>query len=902
MSLHLRKDLQSTQVIETDLLKVDHDAPVKYRTPTLRNILANFQGREVKKMTVKDRQSVWREELEGEVDRLYTAKAAADSEADAAHLPRSELPAFVVEYYLEQLGTVTAAQDLPFFGPVDGKSRERPRSVKRIQEKIGSKSPGAPVAALRRVRQANIQTGAHDDGKAKFLWMQLVTTSAGGVTRTWSGTVREASCAERMQSQRGTPTKPSHQPCVKSSQMLVQSSIQLLDGCGAVGGRRGSRAHSRSVATEPTPGQLVVVCLSYQMARTAEGTTCRNPQAHAVSTRGCRIAAGGDAARRSAGTDREDHDLNYHNAEAGELTAETTNYQDKEETKETAGETEIHQDKRAEERATMTEPRETQQGVTIKREESPDWTDPTLDAECKTPPDLDFAGEGSNADKSPTWTDPAQDEPWTTPHDLALEDEDEDGGRVKTSSGPLPEKYAQDLYTYRRSLRDYFSWCDNGQSPSRTIFHGVTMASLHREWQIPPKGEDAEEDEVVGDSAGENVALAEDDLAQKVLRTLQSEDEMEEIAVEMHEGFLGLPEKLCSIMACIRTAERTAQLTPPCLKVQLFARFLQFCTSNQALPLPVLDVALRAKRFAHASAGRHKMDSSSAAVHKLASMSPSPRAGRFGHSVQAKNDDSEVHLTIPNAWDSATKALPFGGTVISRRELFAGPSTIWPYLFATFPEDSRHPQADMNDFFFLLLIVHDRLRREAASKMRNLIARVENRGTVTCDEFRDALRDAQILGIDDAIWRSKLCPPAALGTQAALSEALVLEYLGGGSHSKLTKGYITESQMLWATVEAVAAELHDRRLFSPSALLARLAKIADDVRLQRLQEKGLKRFYALDGLFGVDGWLKGAAREVVILCAILFTLVMVPGIGFLLYRDVYTYRLQQAERKDRMSL
>ncbi|CAE7884632.1 unnamed protein product [Symbiodinium necroappetens] len=116
----------------------------------------------------------------------------------------------------------------------------------------------------------------------------------------------------------------------------------------------------------------------------------------------------------------------------------------------------------------------------------------------------------------------------------------------------------------------------------------------------------------------------------------------------------------------------------------------------------------------------------------------------------------------------------------------------------------------MNDFFFLLLIVHDRLRRESASKMRNLIARVENRGTVTCDEFRDALRDAQILGIDDAIWRSKLCPPAALGTQAALSEALVLEYLGGGSHGKLTKGYITESQMLWATVEAVAAELHDR--------------------------------------------------------------------------------------------
>eukprot|EP00439_Symbiodinium_sp_Y106_P069512 s1754_g11.t5 len=204
---------------------------------------------------------------------------------------------------------------------------------------------------------------------------------------------------------------------------------------------------------------------------------------------------------------------------------------DKEETKETAGETEIHQDKRAEERATMTEPRETQQGVTIKREDSPDWTDPTLDAEWKTPPDLDFAGEGSNADKSPTWTDPAQDEPWTTPHDLTLEGEDEDGGVSRPPTDYLPKNMLK-IYT-------------PADEAFMTIFHGVTMASLHREWQIPPKGEDAEEDEVVGDSAGENVAQAEDDLAQKVLRALQSEDEMEEIAVEMYEVQPNGPSIIC---------------------------------------------------------------------------------------------------------------------------------------------------------------------------------------------------------------------------------------------------------------------------------------------------------------------------------------------------------------------
>jgi len=235
---------------------------------------------------------------------------------------------------------------------------------------------------------------------------------------------------------------------------------------------------------------------------------------------------------------------------------------------------------------------------------------------------------------------------------------------------------------------------------------------------------------------------------------------------------------------------------------------VQYCNCNQALPLPILNIALQAKRFAQAAAGRQKGDTAaSIAMHKLAATSPAhARGSRLGGHAQAKSDDSELHLSIPNAWDSATKALPFGGTVISRRELFVS-----LMKFATFPaDDPRNQQPDMNDFSFLLSIIHDRLRREAAPKMRMLIAKVENRGTAACDEFREALRDAQILGIDDAIWRSKLCPPAALGNQAALSEHLLLEFLGGGSVGKLQKGYITESQMLWATVEAVAAELRDR--------------------------------------------------------------------------------------------
>ncbi|CAJ1347895.1 unnamed protein product, partial [Effrenium voratum] len=94
---------QGEQVMETELLKVDTDAPIRFRSPMVRRLLTTFQGRDVPKMTVK--------ELESEVDRLYTAKISADSEADAANMPRADLAAFMVEHYLEQRGTVTGAQE-----------------------------------------------------------------------------------------------------------------------------------------------------------------------------------------------------------------------------------------------------------------------------------------------------------------------------------------------------------------------------------------------------------------------------------------------------------------------------------------------------------------------------------------------------------------------------------------------------------------------------------------------------------------------------------------------------------------------------------------------------------------------------------------------------------------------
>merc|ERR1719401_881500 len=55
-------------------------------------------------------------------------------------------------------------------------------------------------------------------------------------------------------------------------------------------------------------------------------------------------------------------------------------------------------------------------------------------------------------------------------------------------------------------------------------------------------------------------------------------------------------QRVVSALECIRAAERRPDGAPP--KVGLFARFLEFCELDKALPLPMLDTVLQAKRIA----------------------------------------------------------------------------------------------------------------------------------------------------------------------------------------------------------------------------------------------------------------------------------------------------------------
>ena len=137
-----------------------------------------------------------------------------------------------------------------------------------------------------------------------------------------------------------------------------------------------------------------------------------------------------------------------------------------------------------------------------------------------TPPELEGEGGGDEGTKSPTWTDPVYDAPWTTPQDLILDDEEADGRAPTPTVDHLPENMLK-VYT-------------PADEAFETIFHGVTMASLQQEWHLPQTGEDEKKNQGP-DSTGESNTTTEDGLVQKVLRSLQTEDEMEEIVVEQLE-------------------------------------------------------------------------------------------------------------------------------------------------------------------------------------------------------------------------------------------------------------------------------------------------------------------------------------------------------------------------------
>eukprot|EP00928_Gymnodinium_smaydae_P010997 TRINITY_DN14124_c0_g2_i3.p1 TRINITY_DN14124_c0_g2~~TRINITY_DN14124_c0_g2_i3.p1 ORF type:complete len:506 (-),score=110.66 TRINITY_DN14124_c0_g2_i3:76-1593(-) len=71
--------------------------------PKVRDIMARFEGLEVPETTI--------ESLCLDIDRIYSAKIGADASADQSRAPRRELVDFVVDFYLEDLGSVGLAQE-----------------------------------------------------------------------------------------------------------------------------------------------------------------------------------------------------------------------------------------------------------------------------------------------------------------------------------------------------------------------------------------------------------------------------------------------------------------------------------------------------------------------------------------------------------------------------------------------------------------------------------------------------------------------------------------------------------------------------------------------------------------------------------------------------------------------
>ena len=160
-----------------------------------------------------------------------------------------------------------------------------------------------------------------------------------------------------------------------------------------------------------------------------------------------------------------------------------------------------------------------QQGEVKREVESPEWTDPALDAMWTTPPELHAEGEESEAGKSPKWDDPAHDAPWTTPKDLIMEEDRE----VVPPGDSMPV----DMVTIYTPVEEAFT----------AVFHGMNIQRLQKEWNLPVDEEDdaGATESNRSEKAGETSQAGDDDLVKKVLQKLRGDNDEEEIEVETHQ-------------------------------------------------------------------------------------------------------------------------------------------------------------------------------------------------------------------------------------------------------------------------------------------------------------------------------------------------------------------------------
>lgn len=272
-------------------------------------------------------------------------------------------------------------------------------------------------------------------------------------------------------------------------------------------------------------------------------------------------------------------------------------------------------------------------------------------------------------------------------------------------------------------------------------------------------------------------------------------------------SYLMAQERVFDILATIRSYK---SYSIP-LKVSTFARFLEFCDIDKALPLPALDVVLQVRRHiqvlsngpqdgSHVKSRKDAMKDSHSQGLK-AVQNPSAQAFESQRPI-------DTDLDVAVAYDAAVKALPGGGTPAARRELFS--SLVRLGQVQSLNKERPVESVEMN---VLMLLMQWQMQQEAAPRMRDLVHRAEHRVDISAEEFREALFEAKILGIDDAVWRQQLTLPMAQGQpQAFVSPDKLLDLLGGGATLRLPRVKVDESSFYSSLSDALVADWADRSL------------------------------------------------------------------------------------------
>jgi len=268
--------------------------------------------------------------------------------------------------------------------------------------------------------------------------------------------------------------------------------------------------------------------------------------------------------------------------------------------------------------------------------------------------------------------------------------------------------------------------------------------------------------------------------------------------------------KLCSVLHYLVAAEERSEKPPP--KIALFSRFLEFCDYEQALPLSILNVALHAKRLAQHSLKSKEQALGPRGEQPHVAKKKMNRSKSISGAFPCADPTAELYIGVAQAYSIAEALVPPSGSGAGS----AGLAELFNALARSCEVEellSEAPPRENRALAVLVALLTDRLQQERAPALQHLVhAAKDGSGTIIpAEKFRDAVLDAHLRSIDEAVWRSSVTSTAerlAPGSDDHGVGMFILEHFAQAARP--ARVAVSETAFLEAVASAVSAEAAER--------------------------------------------------------------------------------------------